>query len=757
MNNFPKERIYSGKTKKSKFVNKYGRDPAPRAKDYQIEWFDLEHEIAEKLWEIHLHDSLASQCREYLLSYLGTKIEFNQNEKTISPSPEFDRILKAEWSPFIRDLFDTIFILGIVPITFQKSSMSDKDYIPVVLKRGTYRIQVAFIIEIESIIFRVLRPSNLFFNAQQNTTESGKKHMSGGLKSMSFTFVNRVNAFGGHSAMRGSGYSQLTKGVKSSMYKNDIPHSWILDRNSIVLHGFGYDPSRFGIINSRLKTIIEYSEFTAIQGRIMLLNQLRLLSRPIFIQNNEPPDPSRDKPDVSFTSTKHKKEEYQRRKKAEEIEALRELAAQYAGNTDSLIMQDPTNAAHHLMDQVQEDSLSKLLIGDTVSPISIGPLPKNYVLPSGQKPDVTLGMRFFDCDTELQPKKTAAYGIPVNLILNQGVVKAQTAWQIEIVQQTIKRWMDIINEVLTHGYNSIYGNEDRRGLLAEYLERYTHDKNIIDKIEKFIIDDWKTNEGEMTKFKNMNLHASKGSQQASSSREDEQENDSQKSATKKRSRSESPDRPKLKDDEQNFDKKLKTNQFDPMIQLKTHMEEKAAKEQSILKNIDFLKPVEVKLALTDGLMLDTLSYIYAQGGLLDTEYFLALRNRIGYQTDDRILKKLQKQRDKLQGLDQPKPAAGGSKKSKSSTKSKSATKAKSKPTKKTNSPTEGDKHKAGPDHNGGLAKEDTRGREADFEKQKKKKLAGDMQKSKESNMKREMSAHKSQASNAKTGVKNDKK
>ena len=284
--------------------------------------------------------------------------------------------------------------------------------------------------------------------------------------------------------MRASGFSHLTKHIKNS-YQDNLPQNWILDRNSIVLHGFGYDPSIFGVINSRLKTILEYSEFTAIQGRIMLLNQLRLLSRPIFIQNAEPPDPNRDKPEVSFTSTKHKKDEYQRRKKEEDIEALRELAAQYANNTEALIMQDPNSAARQLMDRVQEDSLSKLLIGDTVSPVSIGPLPKNYILPSGQKPDVTLGMRFFDCDTELQPKKSAAYGIPIDLILSRGVVRSNTAAQIEIVQQTIKRWMDIINEVLTHGYNSIYGTEDRKGLLAEYLERFSYDKNIIDKIETF--------------------------------------------------------------------------------------------------------------------------------------------------------------------------------------------------------------------------------------------------------------------------------
>src|ERR1700674_1367582 len=134
MNGSTKYPVFSGAHKKDKHVNKYGTK-AQKDNNYNINWHDLEHDVADKLWNIHLHDSIASQCRDYLLSYLGTQIEFTQGDKIITPSPEFDRILKSEWAPFIRDLFDTMFILGIAPITFQKTQSSDIDYIPVVLRR----------------------------------------------------------------------------------------------------------------------------------------------------------------------------------------------------------------------------------------------------------------------------------------------------------------------------------------------------------------------------------------------------------------------------------------------------------------------------------------------------------------------------------------------------------------------------------------------------------------------------------------------
>lgn len=748
MSSYSKYKLFSGKSKKNAFVNKYGRNPVRRDRDYNINWYDIEHDIADKLWEIHRNDSMASQCREYLMGFLGTKMEFKQNEKTISPSPEFERVLQSEWSPFITDLYDTLFILGIAPITFQKSLVGDNDYIPRVLEPGTYRIQVAFIKELESKIFRVLVPSDHFFNADKNTTDTSNKNSYNSLRAISFTMMNKINAFSRHSSMRTSGYSIFKKTLKPA-FMADMPQNWILDRNSIVLHGFGYDPSIYGIINSRLKSILEYSEFTAIQGRLMVLNQLRLTSRPIFIQQNDPPDPNKNKPDLSFTSTKHKKDQWQQKKREDELEALKELAAQYAGNTEAMIMQDPNSQARGLMDRVQQDSISRLLVGDTVAPVSIAPLPQGYILPSGQKPDVTLGMRFFDCDTELQPKKAAAYGIPIDLIQSRGVVRSNTAAQIEMFQQSVRRWMNVIGEILTHCYNSIYGNEDRRGLLAEYLERYSYDVDIMDKIQKFIIDDWRTNEGEMTKFQNVYLHQKQKPSKSSSSSQDDEK--SPKEGSKKRDRSESSDKTKSAKEPGNFEKKLKTNQFDPMIQLKTHLEEKAQKEQKLLKNIDFMKPVEVKLAGTSSLMLDMLAYIYAQGGLLDKEYFLALRNRADYQTDDKIIKQLVKQRDKLQGLDQVQKPASSSKK-----KSSSGKKTKAKPKKKPAASKE-KKDKPGPDPKAGLPEDETRGRDKDIEGAKKKKLASDMTKSKESNMKREMSAHKSQAANAKVGSMNTKK
>ena len=739
MNGFTSYKVWSGKTRKDKHVNRYGISER-RTPEKNIVWSDLETEVIKKLWMIHLNDSMAAQCREYLMSFLGTNVEFLQQDKPITPTPTFARILESEWAPFIRDLFDTLFILGIVPITFKKTQISENDYVPVVLNRDDYRIQVSYISEIESMVFRVLRPAVHFFDLDKNTTQSSKVPKNHGA-GLSFSFMNYMNPFSRMGGMKYSGVSMINKKYKDQFY-HGMPENWILDRNSIVLHGFGYDPSIYGQINSRLKTILEYNELTSITGRAMTINLLRQLSSPIFIQNNEPADLSKNKPDVSFTSTIKKKEEANKRRIEEELEAMREIADKYQKMTEHAIMNQDDGFNSEILDQINRESISKLLIGDDVPPISIIPIPKGYILPTGQKADTTLGFRFFDCDENLRERKAAAYGIPIDIILSRGVVRSNTAAQIELLQQTIRRWMNIINEILTHAYNAIYGFEDRKGILAAYLERDLHDKDIIDKIEKHIIDDWIENNGEMTKFKNKELHKKKKtdkkeSETTLSDDSSESEAESSKSKSKKRS----------KRDHESIEKsakKLKTNEFDPLIQIKTH-EPNETESKKHLKNINEVQPVEVKLAISSSLMLDMLAYIYTQGALLDEEYWTALRNRIVYPTDDKILKKLKKKKEIDLGLNDDKKASSSSS-SKSGNKDKTSKK-KPKPVKEKPQPENVPKVPK-------LGEDDNRGRTADPEKEKKKKLEGGFKKASETNTKREMSAHSQQTMNAKMGYKN---
>jgi len=740
--------VWSGRSRNDKFVNKYGISQN-KMPDRNIVWHDIQHEMAEKLWDIHLHDSMSSQCREYLLNFLGTDIEFSQKEKVISPSSEFHRILKAEWAPFISDIFDTLFILGIVPVTFQKSQINPNDYIPKVPKRGTYRIQIAYILELESLIFRVLRPIDYFYNPDKNTSQKSNKNRKNHSSGISFTFMNALNPFSKLRHFKTSGFEMLGRKFKSDFLSN-MPQNWILDRNTIVLHGFGYDPSIRGELCSRLMTILEYSESTDMQKKIMEWNQMRLFSRPLFIQSVEPTDPSKNKPDVSFTSTVKKKEDAKKRRFEEEKEELYKTMAEYQGKNIAEIFNTSSYESRQLLDEATKGSISRILVGDELPPITIGPLPQGYNLPTGQKPDITLGMKYFELEENLKERKAAAYGIPLQIIQNNTSVRSNTAAQIELFHHTIKNWMRNINEILTVSYNAIYGNEDKKGFIAQYLERYTHDKNMMDKIKKQIIEDWQENDGETTLFQNKDLHK-KMKKNIDSEKSDEDTKDSKKSkkSSKKRSREK---KASLESDSEYSDsqesKRLRVNEFDPNISLFQDHDETQERKKKILSNLSDLEPVEMKLAISSSLMLDMLAYIYTQGALLDEEYFSALRNRIDYPIDNKIIKKLEKQKEKNLGLDQPGASQSKSKSKDGKSKSKAKPAAsKAKPKEKTPS---------------GLPKEKSsmeggegRGREKDLVKEKKKKMDSSMSKATETNAKREMSADKVQKTNAKKGKKND--
>lgn len=752
--------------------------------DYNIEWQDFDHDTANKLWDLHIKDPTASQCREFILSYLGTEIEFKLDDETITPEPDFQKILKTEWSKFVRDVFDAVFIMGVCPIKFVRSltNPDNDDYYPVVLKRGTYKLQVAFLIETESLLFRILRPADRFFNAEESTTlgdyQRNRRDGGGGREGLSFTFMQHFDIFQSGYNFRKSGYS-LFKGsddhVKKSMrdyYKRDVPGGWVLDRNSVILHGFGYDPEINGQLTSRLRTILEYQEFTVTQGRIMLLNQARLLSRPLYIKNTEPSDSTQKDGNTELNSTYHRQEMKKRRELNAAKREMDLLSAAYHNDTVGYLLATPQGPAKKVMadSEAWGGTLSQVLVEDPGPPVSVIDLPKGFDLPSGQKPDITLGMRFFDCEDKLDEKTCASYGVLIDLIKNRGIHKSNSAAQYEFFQKTLLRWMVIIQEILTFCYSAIYGKQDRQDLIASQLEMRRLHRDLLKKIDDFIIDEWRESDGNMTKLEKEHKKTP-SKKQVSDDEETEEESEEEEKDKKKRKRD--------NDD---------VSAFDPSLQLKSTLDDEISSSSSSqsnevhqpLKRVKDVGNVRVSLSFNSALMIDLFAFLHASGALLDKEFWSALRHHVGYPVDDKTLQSLKKQMEERIKLEHPEPkgaagGGGGAAKSKSkspSSSSSSSSSSKKSKSKKDNKPQEivhvldneatksvlEEVVSAVTGHSGGVGgSSEGSGRSKDAEKERKKKRATSMTKSSESNTKRTISSRKHQALNAEQGKKNKKK
>ena len=176
-------------------------------------------------------------------------------------------------------------------------------------------------------------------------------------------------------------------------------------------------------------------------------------------------------------------------KKRRELEAEKRdmdiLSASYHSDTVGYLLSTPQGPAKKAMiDSQYAGTLSQVLLEDPGPPVSIVNLPKGYDLPSGQKPDITLGMRFFDCEDKLDEKTCAAYGVLIDLIKNRGIHK-NSATQSEFFQKTLLRWMVILQEILTFCYSAIYGKRDREDLIANQLEMRRIHRNLLEKIDNF--------------------------------------------------------------------------------------------------------------------------------------------------------------------------------------------------------------------------------------------------------------------------------
>jgi hypothetical protein len=776
--------IKDGKKMAKKQLDPYAREKYLRKRsgaDDNILWNDLDYMTADKMYFMHkCGNTQAAQCRKYIIDFLGTELSFKQTDESIYPKGDFKEIVMSEWAKFITEAYDSIFITGVCPIEFTRSAIDNVEFVPSVLNYQSVRIQVAYLIEINDLIFRILRPSKYFQNIEESTTaELGMKaggSQNEGFSGLTATFMNHFDIFEYGKTLQKSGFEFLSNRMgdnfASNVYGRDIPGGWVLDRCAIVLHDFGYNPDIYGRLTTPLQSIIDLKESTALNLSLMNGGAIQNSAMPLFIQSTEQTDSQADKAIVSFEAAANQRAKTKHEKTEENMKAMEALSDRYYGRNNEYHLGSISSINGSMMKRIASSGPQDYITNINVPPpIPIIPITPGYVLSGGQKRDPTIGHRFFDLDEMLRNDISSAYGIPRELLQNTGTHSQNTAVQAEFFQKTVMGWALIFKRLLTFVYNSIYGKTDQHFRITTILERRRISNDMAKRIEDDIIDDWNEVGGNMTRREK----ESENYVVETESEEDSEESEEEPVRSKKRDREESPEK------EGKTAKKKRPHAFDPDIQSKvnSNVGQNFPKEnEGPLENVDLNKPIEVSLSLKSVASIDLLSYMHIQNAITHDEFWIAMRQQIGYSIDDKSLKKLKQQMKEMAELENPQKDKSGASSGKAGAGSKSKSKSTSKSSKKPASTQDVSMEKTLKTISKSVTQSvmkslmsesgmeastsegstgEGKGRKKDHEKARKDKIKSSYKNAKESNIKRSISARGTQVANAKKGKKNKEK
>lgn len=663
-----------------------------------IKWNNLNPRLVADLWEMHFSsDSWSARCRTFALEYLGKDIVFQRGSSILQPKGDFLFLYKSVWKNLVTYIYDCIHVLGVCPVTFRRSDPGDpeSEMIPVIPARDTYVIQVAYAIELEKTIFRVLRPKALFFDFKRSTIDQeGIEHSRNRTQFMPTDIVS-YTLMGANST-----------GLIDGLFDSDVPDGMVLDRNTVVLNGFGADPHFTGRLTTRMAALIEDRAFTDLHRRIMGTNQVRLMSRPLFLQENKTSNEVLEKLTAGFSGGVYRADGTEDRsgsnggansytRSADEIAALAGVIAQFQG-------EDARSAAGASSCRIYDKPAEGYSAADVVSaevsrPRPIATIPGDYTMPPGQKDDSVLGQRYFDLRSMLDDSISGAYGIPLPLLRQVGSLKGMEEQMMQHFHREVKTMSSAVSRVLTFCYHAIYGRTDENAWsMAEELEidvsEFLNAQILADTKNK-----WIRSNGVMTRLKRKIesgeehprrecdetsvLLSATGAKCGQDSNADTSPARRRRKRRRDDSESESEsdsdsDRPSDVDDDEELghldpepdatamrnsvakkkDDKEKTTRDETdrhdivqiedagsMMTATGKSGKSSSKRQRVSTPSAEYEPVEVNLRTSSVMMTNLLSYVYESGALTEDEFRTSMRAQYDFPINAAVLKKLKQE------------------------------------------------------------------------------------------------------------------
>jgi hypothetical protein len=706
------------------FAEPLGYQLRKRDDEKMILWRTLDQSVIRQTWETHLRsDPMNVHCRSLIMKAIGTDIEFVKNDVVMQPKDTFKTLVESEWKTFVTDVYDSIQTTGIVPVTFVPASGSEGHYTPKVPRYGTYIIQVAYIIEMEKLIYRVLRPRRFFFDPLRQTTDRlGDPTSSDDLDNHHRRWtVEDTRIYASWAAQRVT----AVLGSQSMWYRNspisscngrdgcvfctlEMNDEYVLDRSTFVLDGFGSDPSVDGSLTTKLASLLPDRQYTSVHAQIMLSNQMQQVTKPLFLQEESPDTEKMDTMMRGFRAGSYRtsditspsytgssgsssnSEKFQRDRSS--LRALAQVLEQYHFDTAEQFHIDVAagSGCHRGGGNVVSDAITTC----GAAPQRVAPIPSSYTMPNGQRVEATLGQRYFDLRAILDEHISNAYGIPIALIRNTGLVRGNLETMEQFFQGTVRGWSDIMGRVLTFAYRAIYGPSEYEEGVAQMCERFGIDG--VDKaIIRFDIDRWLDSSQKITTRHIDTLDPSELSTKLISDArtddvydddDDEYDTDTtSKDGAKKRGRESDEDVVDTTDDDvdedttdDDVDEDTPDRILVPEIIETSHPESLVSAE--VVTKVDkrskrsrqasteshprkpelghtfsvetglphsalrMISPVDVCLKSQSETTFTLLTFAFTQGALLKSEYYSAIRSQLGFEVSEEVIKELSEEK-----------------------------------------------------------------------------------------------------------------
>lgn len=491
------------------------------AKSLKLNWVTIDVEETRRIFRLFQRDNpLACLCASLIKKKLGNTIIFQVGNSFHTPDKFFDASVQKAWESTIPEIYNSIMSCGFLVVDFVRSRHNNGEFVPHIISPEDCIVQLAVVAEYGTKVYRVLRPRNHFFNFSRSfkaTMISEKmaeiyEYVQKKRRDFSSSQTNRYGAFLTTflDNIMSSSMLFMPNFGKHAGWEYNIPQGYVLDRNCIVLGGFGADPSSDGKLNTTLASVLKEMKLSELHLSLLTIKETQACTNVMYFKREDESkqtsasilqanlaNPDFLKGSYRKDPSDGKEEEFPRNEK--ELEEITEhlmrnhsLPFQKRG-----IYQDMPFTEFDHADGLYESAIATARRG--VKPAIM--LPPGIDIPKQQRTDPNAGNSYFRLQIGLEENISAVFGIPLEMVRPTSNHKVSEESK-NLVRSTIQYYTKIISDVLTKLYVMIYGYGDESipGIIADKLERAV-DYNLIDQIESVAVQEWLKMDGLATTLK----------------------------------------------------------------------------------------------------------------------------------------------------------------------------------------------------------------------------------------------------------------
>ncbi len=404
-----------------------------------------------------------------------------QNGQEVTPPPERGLILQRFWIPFLNDCLDALLTIGIIPVTVATATLdtlTDNDRsVPNTAPNDT---SAGNTVEMGA--------------SYNNSSTAGIRQTPSSTSGSPPTFTNKL----GKTVIR---YPVVVRGqhVMTTYYDYELKRQqfrfyWLnqfhapatvtqeqnqvlynsfgyIDPSVRILHGFGYDPTETGELQSPIASLFEWSERTRKSARVCASAQ-EIRALPVVFT---------ERPDQFSMRTAQQQETTMMSGMERAVEIGRERLYFDNAETEEVARQDREYARslrerREWVNQLrrsqtqQRQRMSTLNesaeLDETLVPVIL-PLLSGHKIATRQLPP--FNPDYLELNEEWKKQACIALGVPFTMIQEPTRVRSGIQDHTETFKRSTERLRLILSDLATQFYNQVYLDEDFPEIMALYL------------------------------------------------------------------------------------------------------------------------------------------------------------------------------------------------------------------------------------------------------------------------------------------------